>query len=177
MAWCQGHINNGSPQPPDRLDHRLGNRMECRLPRPVPAVSFDRRATGVCQHPRGGQPLHHPWGLPQHQQCLLKVVPQHSSSSPLVRLRHRPASGRPNSSSLYRLSRPEQEVMERYLSEPHSPVHNARAFIAVCAVCAHGKSSHQPLAVLLNPLPIPQQLWPHIMIDFVMDCHLRRDIR
>lgn len=37
----------------------------------------------------------------------------------------------------------------------------------VCSDCAHYKSSHQPPAGLLHPLPVPSQPWSHIAVDFV----------
>lgn len=48
-----------------------------------------------------------------------------------------------------------------------SMIRNARAFVATCPVCSHGKSSHQPSAGLLNPLPISRHLWSHIAMDFM----------
>uniref|UniRef100_A0A3B4VHR5 Gypsy retrotransposon integrase-like protein 1 n=1 Tax=Seriola dumerili TaxID=41447 RepID=A0A3B4VHR5_SERDU len=44
---------------------------------------------------------------------------------------------------------------------------DVRAFVAACSVCARGKSSHQPPAGLLRPLPIPTRPWSHIALDFV----------
>lgn len=42
-----------------------------------------------------------------------------------------------------------------------------RDHIAACPVCARGKSSHQPLVGLLQPLEIPQCHWLHITVDFL----------
>lgn len=44
---------------------------------------------------------------------------------------------------------------------------DARAFIDACPVCACGKSSHQPPAGLLHPLPVPRRPWSHITVNFV----------
>lgn len=44
-------------------------------------------------------------------------------------------------------------------------VHNTRAIIAACPVCASGKTSHQTSADLLNPLPVLRRPWSNIMVD------------
>lgn len=44
---------------------------------------------------------------------------------------------------------------------------DVRQFVKACPVCARSKSSHQPPAGLLRPLPIPGRPWSHIAIDFV----------
>ena len=44
---------------------------------------------------------------------------------------------------------------------------DTRSFVQACTVCARAKSSHQPPAGLLCPLPIPGQPWSHIGLDFV----------
>lgn len=38
---------------------------------------------------------------------------------------------------------------------------------AACTVCAQTKSSNNPPAGLLRPLPIPSRPWSHITLDFV----------
>uniref|UniRef100_A0A8P4GJA5 Gypsy retrotransposon integrase-like protein 1 n=1 Tax=Dicentrarchus labrax TaxID=13489 RepID=A0A8P4GJA5_DICLA len=48
-----------------------------------------------------------------------------------------------------------------------SMARDTRAFVAACSVCARGKSSHQPPAGLLHPLPVPRRPWSHIAVDFV----------
>lgn len=42
-----------------------------------------------------------------------------------------------------------------------------RDFVLACSVCAHGKSSHQPPAGLLQPLSIQYRPRSHITMDFV----------
>lgn len=37
-------------------------------------------------------------------------------------------------------------------------------FVSPCSVCARSKTSHQPSAGLLRPLPIPNQPWSHIVV-------------
>lgn len=49
-------------------------------------------------------------------------------------------------------------------------VWDTRAFIAACPVCAQEKSTHQPPAGLLHPLPIPRHPWLHIAVDLIMGC-------
>ncbi|XP_035265328.1 uncharacterized protein LOC118223192 [Anguilla anguilla] len=44
---------------------------------------------------------------------------------------------------------------------------DARSFVLACTVCACSKTSHQPPAGLLHPLPIPGRPWSHIGVDFV----------
>ena len=44
---------------------------------------------------------------------------------------------------------------------------DTRAFVLACTVCARAKSSHQPPAGLLRPLPVPGRPWSHIGLDFV----------
>lgn len=44
---------------------------------------------------------------------------------------------------------------------------DVRDFISACPVCTQGKSSLQPPAGLLNPLPTPRRPWSHIAVDFV----------
>lgn len=48
-----------------------------------------------------------------------------------------------------------------------SMIRDARVFSA-CTICARGKSSHQPLVGLLQPLSIPRCPWSHIALDFIM---------
>ena len=44
---------------------------------------------------------------------------------------------------------------------------DTRAYVAACAVCACSKTSRQPSAGLLRPLPIPKRPWSHISLDFI----------
>lgn len=44
--------------------------------------------------------------------------------------------------------------------------------MSVCSVCAQSKSSHQPLAGLLYPLPVPSHPWSHIAWTSLLDCLL-----
>uniref|UniRef100_A0A8C6Q666 Gypsy retrotransposon integrase-like protein 1 n=2 Tax=Nothobranchius TaxID=28779 RepID=A0A8C6Q666_NOTFU len=44
---------------------------------------------------------------------------------------------------------------------------DVREYINACSICARNKSSNQPPAGLLNPLPIPTRPWSHIALDFV----------
>uniref|UniRef100_A0A9J7YQW1 Gypsy retrotransposon integrase-like protein 1 n=1 Tax=Cyprinus carpio carpio TaxID=630221 RepID=A0A9J7YQW1_CYPCA len=42
-----------------------------------------------------------------------------------------------------------------------------RRFVASCSICAQTKSSNNPPAGLLRPLPVPSRPWSHIALDFV----------
>lgn len=44
---------------------------------------------------------------------------------------------------------------------------DTRALISACPMCGRGKSYHQPLVGLLNPLLTPRLPWSHITVDFV----------
>ena len=44
---------------------------------------------------------------------------------------------------------------------------DTRAFVAACPTCARSKTSRQPSAGLLRPLPIPKRPWSHISLDFI----------
>lgn len=44
---------------------------------------------------------------------------------------------------------------------------DVRQFVAACSICAQTKSSNNPLAGFLRPLPIPTRPWSHIAMDFV----------
>lgn len=44
---------------------------------------------------------------------------------------------------------------------------DVKEYVLACSTCARNKPSHQPPAVLLQPLPIPKRPWSHISIDFV----------
>nr|XP_054599305.1 uncharacterized protein LOC129163965 [Nothobranchius furzeri] len=44
---------------------------------------------------------------------------------------------------------------------------DVREYINACSICARNKSSNQPPAGLLNPLPVPTRPWSHIALDFV----------
>ena len=44
---------------------------------------------------------------------------------------------------------------------------DVRAYIAACNTCACNKTSNQPPAGLLQPLPVPMRPWSHIALDFV----------
>lgn len=41
------------------------------------------------------------------------------------------------------------------------------AFVSACNICARSKTSNQPPAGLLRPLPVPHRPWSHIAVDFV----------
>ncbi|XP_036378515.1 uncharacterized protein LOC118773609, partial [Megalops cyprinoides] len=42
-----------------------------------------------------------------------------------------------------------------------------RSFVATCSVCAQNKTTTQPPASLLQPMPVPRRPWSHIALDFV----------
>ena len=44
---------------------------------------------------------------------------------------------------------------------------DVKGFVAACDTCARSKTSNQPAAGLLRPLPIPHRPWSHIAVDFV----------
>lgn len=44
---------------------------------------------------------------------------------------------------------------------------DVREYVAACPTCARNKSSNQPPAGLLQPLPVPSRPWSHISVDFV----------
>uniref|UniRef100_A0A3B5AAW4 Integrase catalytic domain-containing protein n=1 Tax=Stegastes partitus TaxID=144197 RepID=A0A3B5AAW4_9TELE len=44
---------------------------------------------------------------------------------------------------------------------------DTREYISACSVCACNKTSTQPSAGLLHPLPVPRRPWSHIALDFV----------
>ncbi|XP_061105381.1 uncharacterized protein LOC133133290 [Conger conger] len=56
-----------------------------------------------------------------------------------------------------------EAVIQRALQEEPDP----RRFINACTTCARNKASHQALAGLLQPLPVPSRPWSHIGVDFV----------
>lgn len=44
---------------------------------------------------------------------------------------------------------------------------DTKEYISACTICARGKSSNQPPAGHLRPLPVPSRPWSHIALDFV----------
>lgn len=44
---------------------------------------------------------------------------------------------------------------------------NVRAFMQNCLVCQQVKFMTTPSASLLQPLPIPKQIWKELAIDFI----------
>lgn len=44
---------------------------------------------------------------------------------------------------------------------------DTRSFVLACVECNRSKSSHQPPAGKLRPLPVPHRPWSHIALDFV----------
>jgi hypothetical protein len=40
-------------------------------------------------------------------------------------------------------------------------------FVKTCPVCQKNKSEHIPYPGLLAPLPVPEQAWTHVSMDFV----------
>ena len=42
------------------------------------------------------------------------------------------------------------------------------AYVASCLVCQHVKAEHQHPASMMQPLPIPEWKWNHIIIDFIV---------
>ena len=44
---------------------------------------------------------------------------------------------------------------------------DVREFVRACHTCSQNKSSNQPPAGLLQPLPVPTRPWSHISLDFV----------
>ena len=44
---------------------------------------------------------------------------------------------------------------------------DVKSFVSACPVCAQNKSSTQPSAGLLRPLPVPRCPWSHLALDFV----------
>ncbi|KAL2087157.1 hypothetical protein ACEWY4_018216 [Coilia grayii] len=44
---------------------------------------------------------------------------------------------------------------------------DTREYVQACLVCNQNKSSNQPPAGLLQPLPVPSRPWSHIALDFV----------
>ena len=57
-------------------------------------------------------------------------------------------------------------LLKRYFWWPTMTA-DTRAFVSACTVCARGKSSNQPPAGLLRPLPVPSRPWSHLALDFV----------
>lgn len=45
---------------------------------------------------------------------------------------------------------------------------DVRSFFAKCLICQQVKSSNLAPAVLLQPLPIPDQIWEDISLDFIV---------
>ena len=44
---------------------------------------------------------------------------------------------------------------------------DVREYVSACTVCARGKTTNQPPAGGLRPLPVPSRPWSHIALDFV----------
>ena len=44
---------------------------------------------------------------------------------------------------------------------------DVKKFVIVCSICQQAKSANTLLAGLLQPLPIPNQIWEDITMDFI----------
>lgn len=46
-------------------------------------------------------------------------------------------------------------------------IYEIKKYVAASTTCARNKSNNKPPAGLLQPLPVPGQLWSHVALDFV----------
>jgi hypothetical protein len=62
-----------------------------------------------------------------------------------------------------------QKTMARWRASFYNPqaLRQVREFVRGCAVCQQNKSEHLHLAGLLQPLPVPSQVWSDISMEFI----------
>uniref|UniRef100_A0A8C5P6V7 Gypsy retrotransposon integrase-like protein 1 n=1 Tax=Leptobrachium leishanense TaxID=445787 RepID=A0A8C5P6V7_9ANUR len=94
----------------------------------------------------------------RHKQCL---VPLQEQLAVLQQFHDTPGSGHPG-------IRKTKELITRYFWWP-TLAQDVKKFVNSCSVCARAKHSTKRPVGLLQPLPVPEQPWSHITIDFIVE--------
>uniref|UniRef100_A0A8C5R8C8 Gypsy retrotransposon integrase-like protein 1 n=1 Tax=Leptobrachium leishanense TaxID=445787 RepID=A0A8C5R8C8_9ANUR len=94
----------------------------------------------------------------QRQQCL---VPVQDRVMVLQQFHDTLGSGHPG-------IRKTKDLIKRYFWWPTLD-QDVRDFVGSCSVCARAKHSTKKPVGLLQPLPVPEQPWSHITIDFIVE--------
>jgi hypothetical protein len=62
-----------------------------------------------------------------------------------------------------------EKILHRWRASFYSPhaARNVREFVRGCTICQQNKTEHLHPAELLQPLPVPSEVWSDIAMDFV----------